>query len=102
MPKKSKVPPSDSQPSATEFKVEQAPARRAPQGRKPVRKKTSTPKTRASKSEATRRSADASDEQIRTRAYFIAERRHRLGLPGDASSDWLEAKRQLLAELGPR
>jgi hypothetical protein len=39
---------------------------------------------------------------IRTRAYFIAERRHRLGLPGDASSDWLEAKRQLLSELGPR
>jgi hypothetical protein len=39
---------------------------------------------------------------IRTRAYFIAERRHRLGLLGDASSDWLEAKRQLLSELGPR
>jgi hypothetical protein len=46
--------------------------------------------------------AEPSDEMIRTRAYFIAERRHRLGLPGDASSDWLEAKRQLLSELGPR
>ena len=32
------------------------------------------------------------------RAYFIAERRHRLNLPGDANTDWLEAKRQLLSE----
>ncbi|HEY6205948.1 MAG TPA: DUF2934 domain-containing protein [Chthoniobacterales bacterium] len=46
--------------------------------------------------------AEPSDDMIRTRAYFIAERRHRLGLLGDASSDWLEAKRQLLSELGPR
>jgi DUF2934 family protein len=42
------------------------------------------------------------DEEIRLRAYFIAERRHRLALPGNADSDWLEAKRQLLSELGPR
>jgi hypothetical protein len=41
---------------------------------------------------------DPSDEQIRTRAYFISERRRRFDLPGDANSDWLEAKRQLLAE----
>jgi Protein of unknown function (DUF2934) len=37
------------------------------------------------------------DEEIRIRAYFIAERRHRLNLPGDTSSDWIEARRQLLA-----
>ena len=43
-----------------------------------------------------------SDAEIRMRAYFISERRHRLGLPGDSNSDWLEAKRQLLSELGPR
>ena len=43
-----------------------------------------------------------SDEDIRLRAYFISERRHRLDLPGDASSDWIEAKRQLLSEAGPR
>jgi len=41
---------------------------------------------------------DPTDEQIRTRAYFISERRRRFDLPGDADSDWLEAKRQLLAE----
>jgi hypothetical protein len=47
-------------------------------------------------------SGDPTDEQIRIRAYFIAERRHRLALAGNADSDWLEAKRQLLSEIGPR
>jgi hypothetical protein len=38
------------------------------------------------------------DDAIRLRAYFISERRRRFALPGDADSDWLEAKRQLLVE----
>jgi len=42
------------------------------------------------------------DEEIRMRAYFISERRRRFALRGDADSDWLEAKRQLLSETGPR
>ena len=41
---------------------------------------------------------DPSNEQIEMRAYFISERRRRFDLPGDANSDWLEAKRQLLSE----
>jgi len=41
---------------------------------------------------------DPTDAQIQMRAYFISERRRRLALPGDANSDWLEAKRQLLSE----
>jgi hypothetical protein len=45
---------------------------------------------------------EPTDEEIRLRAYYISERRHRLALPGDASSDWLEAKRQLLSETGRR
>jgi hypothetical protein len=45
---------------------------------------------------------DPTDEQIQTRAYFISERRRRFDLPGDANSDWLEAKRQLLSEIAPR
>lgn len=45
---------------------------------------------------------DPTDEQIQTRAYFISERRRRFDLAGDANSDWLEAKRQLLSESGPR
>lgn len=40
------------------------------------------------------------DEAIRSRAYFIAEERARRGLPGDEHSDWQEARRQLVAELG--
>jgi len=45
---------------------------------------------------------DPTDQQIQTRAYFISERRRRFDLAGDANSDWLEAKRQLLSEVGPR
>jgi len=37
-------------------------------------------------------------EDIALRAYFIAERRQQLGLPGDALGDWIEAERQLLGE----
>ena len=48
------------------------------------------------------RASVPTDDEIQLRAYFISERRHRFALPGDASSDWLEAKRQLLSELGPR
>jgi hypothetical protein len=43
-------------------------------------------------------SGEPSDDVVRLRAYFISERRRRFALPGDAESDWLEAKRQLLAE----
>ena len=42
------------------------------------------------------------DETIRLRAYFISERRRRFALPGDAESDWIEAKRQLLSEADGR
>jgi hypothetical protein len=36
--------------------------------------------------------------EIALRAYFIAERRHKMGWPGDSTSDWVEAERQLKAE----
>ena len=42
------------------------------------------------------------DDAIRLRAYFISERRRRFALSGDADSDWLEAKRQLVSEAAPR
>jgi hypothetical protein len=60
------------------------------------RKKTTTPKTPTTNKEKSR----VSDEAIRIRAYFISEQRKRLAMPGDANSDWIEARRQLLAELG--
>ena len=72
----------------------------------PVRgKKPSSPKKPVAEKvelEAPPGAADAfdpTDQQIQMRAYFISERRRRLDLPGDANSDWLEAKRQLLAEI---
>jgi hypothetical protein len=43
-------------------------------------------------------SGEPSEDAVRLRAYFISERRRRFALPGNTESDWLEAKRQLLAE----
>ena len=41
---------------------------------------------------------EPTDEQIRLRAYFLAELRHKLSLPGDSNHDWIEARRQLIEE----
>jgi hypothetical protein len=41
---------------------------------------------------------EPSDEEIRLRAYFIAERRIQLSLAGDSAHDWIEARRQLVEE----
>ncbi len=38
-------------------------------------------------------------EVIALRAYFISEARQGAGQPGDSTTDWLEAERQLRAEL---
>jgi len=43
---------------------------------------------------------EPSSDEIRQRAYFIAERRAQLSLPADPSADWLEARRQLFVEAG--
>ena len=37
-------------------------------------------------------------EQIQLRAYFIAERRRQLGLPGDETADWVQAEKELSTE----
>lgn len=39
-----------------------------------------------------------SADDIALRAYYIAEKRQKLGLPGDSANDWIEAERQLRAE----
>jgi hypothetical protein len=67
-----------------------------------LRKNATTGKTKAAVPPEPGQGAEPSDETIRLRAYFISERRRRFALPGDAESDWLEAKRQLLFEAGPR
>jgi Protein of unknown function (DUF2934) len=52
--------------------------------------------TPAKKSSRTR--SGPSFEQIQLRAYFIGERRHQLGQPGNETSDWVEAERELRRE----
>jgi hypothetical protein len=39
------------------------------------------------------------NEEIGLRAYYIAERRVKMGWAGDHASDWIEAERQLLVEI---
>jgi hypothetical protein len=72
-------------------------------------KKKATPKEKAPKPAASQPAespavpsvaTEPSDEAIRTRAYFLGERRARLSLPGDSAHDWIEARRQLLEEAG--
>jgi hypothetical protein len=70
--------------------------------KKPAAAKEKTPKPAASQpsdSPAVSPAAtEPSDDDIRTRAYFLGERRARLSLPGDSAHDWIEARRQLLEE----
>ena len=46
--------------------------------------------------------AQPSNEQVALRAYFIGERRRNLGIPGDETSDGVEAEREILEELKAR
>ena len=41
---------------------------------------------------------DVSADEIALRAYYIAEHRRNLSLPGDELGDWVEAERQLRKE----
>ena len=58
------------------------------------------PSTDSGKASTAPQIAEPSDDDIRLRAYFIAERRMQLSLPGDSDHDWIEARRQLLEEAG--
>ena len=64
--------------------------------KKPVTSKKSAEKKLSAA--ASKAAGEPTDEQIRLRAYFIAERRHQLALPGDSNHDWIEARRQLIEE----
>ena len=88
-PKKSKV---SKEVTASEGK-EAAPAKPAPR-KKAAAKSASGKKPRAKKAKR------PSNEDIALRAYFIAERRQKLGWFGDETQDWVEAERQLLKEAG--
>jgi hypothetical protein len=113
VPKKTKIVQSKNQApqeaggSPAEMKIRKTPATR----RTSTTRKTSGPAAKRSPVAGTEkvsmpaeagRMADPSDDAIRLRAYLISERRRRFALPGDAESDWLEARRQLVFETGPR
>jgi hypothetical protein len=97
--------PPDAGGSPAEMKIKKTPVVRRVSTRKSAaagKKSVTAGKTKVSMPPEAAQGGDASDEAIRIRAYFISERRRRFGLPGDADSDWLEAKRQLLSETGRR
>jgi hypothetical protein len=86
-------------PSSPEAKLDKVKPRRAlTSSKKVASSKKGARKIKSSVAPAVM--AGPTDEEIRIRAYFISERRRRFGLPGDANSDWIEAKRQLLPEIG--
>jgi hypothetical protein len=82
--------------------VESESTRRPPaKAKKPAAKKATKRSAKKGTASALGSPMDPTNEDIRLRAYFISERRHRLALPGDATSDWEEARRQLVSEFGP-
>jgi hypothetical protein len=65
------------------------------------KKKSAAPRKSATKqptASGQKPASEPTDDQIRLRAYFLAERRHKLSLPGDSNHDWIEARRQLIEE----
>jgi hypothetical protein len=75
-----------------------APAANIPASQSVQRDAASSPITAKSKSRKTA-APQPSNERIALRAYFIGERRRNLGISGDATSDWVQAERELLEEL---
>jgi hypothetical protein len=73
-----------------------------PKARKPAAKKTAATASRGSSKKGSAPALrEPTDDEIRIRAYFLAERRIQLSLPGDSAHDWIEARRQLIEESGP-
>jgi Protein of unknown function (DUF2934) len=71
-------------------------------GKKTVQAKTASSSTTA-KSRARKKAMEQlNEEQVAPHAYFIGERRQKLGTPGDQTSDWVQAERELLSEIKPK
>jgi len=109
VPKKTKTAENKNQPSpesdapaATKKAGKRQTPRRATTAKKPRKPRDTSERTAhisaSPQADVTPMSAEPSEDAVRLRAYFISERRRRFALPGDGESDWLEAKRQLLAE----
>ncbi len=61
-----------------------------------------TPKPRRAVSIRKKSAVEISADDIALRAYYIAEHRRGLSLPGDELGDWVEAERQLRKEAGSK
>ena len=94
--------PESEAPTATKKTAKRQTSRRVTGAKKPPKPKDNRERTAhisaAPQADVTPISGEPSEDAVRLRAYFISERRRRFALPGDTESDWLEAKRQLLAE----
>ena len=95
--------------SEKEAKEKKRPAKKAPAKPLPatgtsgesevVALKESKTKAKKAKEAPGKKSAvEISNDDIGLRAYFIAERRAKMGWHGDSTGDWIEAERQLKAE----
>lgn len=73
-------------------------AKKAPQTVTKTSGKAKAPTAKALKPIQTEPAPVITQDQIATRAYYIGERRQKMGWPGDPSSDWIEAEAQLIAE----
>ena len=109
MPKKKKkaedinqLSPESEAPTATKKTAKRQTPRRATGVKKPPKPRDTSERTAHisvdPQPDVTPMLGELSEDAVRLRAYFISERRRRFALPGDTESDWLEAKRQLLAE----
>ena len=64
-----------------------------------VRPKAASSSTTAKNKSRKKTLPQPGNERVALRAYFISERRRNLGIPGDETSDWVQAERELLEEL---
>ena len=72
----------------------------AASAKKPAAKEPAAPKKKPAVPKP--KPANYTDDDVALRAYFISEKRQRLGLPGNSHADWIEAIRQLDEESRPK
>jgi DsbC/DsbD-like thiol-disulfide interchange protein len=98
----SQLSPESEAPTATKKTAKRQTPRRATAAKRPPKPRDTEEQTAhisaTPETDMTPVSGEPLEDAVRLRAYFISERRRRFALPGDTESDWLEAKRQLLAE----
>lgn len=98
MPKTAKKPAKKTAPKSKPAAAKKSPARRPAAVRE--RASAATParvmtRRTGGRSEVIGLIGSVTSEEIALKAYYLAERRRHLGLPGDPESDWLEAERAL-------